>query len=146
MTALPAAIDGLLAIARTAPVIGMSGVRVDDGPWVSRPLDQDVVVIGWLPIEGPTVAWVEDLRGLESTTEVFDIHCLVQVWRPDMVLKAARDRADELFEAVRDEVKNNRTLNGAVATARVVAVHVTSEQNTDGCTILFEFVVHVQTF
>lgn len=146
MTAVPAAIDGLLTLARAASAIGAAGVRVDDGPWLSPPVEADVVVIGWIPIEGPTVAWVEDLAGLDSRSETFDVHCLVRSWRPDTVLKTARDRAEVLLEALRSAVRADQRLRGAVDTARVAAVHLTSAQHSSGCSVSIELVVQCRVF
>lgn len=146
MTAVPAAIDGLLAVARSWPDLGGSGVRVDDGPWLSRPVEQDVIVIGWLPVEAPTVAWAADPASLDSEAEVFDIHSLVSAWRLDTVLKAARDRADFLLEAMRSAVRSDRTLGGVVATSRLVTLHLTSHQHAAGCSVNIEFAVQSRVF
>ena len=149
VTAVPAAIDALIAMARADTVIGGSGVRVDDGPWMSPPEDQELVVIGWVPIEGPTVAWVEDIVTINAgrQSETFDTHCLARVWRPDAVLKAARDRADEIFEAIRAMVRADHTLRGAVDQAQVAAQHLTSRQSsTGGCSVSIDFVVQSQVF
>lgn len=152
MTAVPAAIDGLIAMARASAVIGGSGVRVDDGPWMSAPPEQELLVVGWVPIEGPTVAWVADLETLgtgrsRDESETFDVHNLIRIWRPDAVLKAARDRADEVFEAFRAEVRADRTLHRAVDHAQVAAQHLTSRQNTSGgCSLTIELVVQCQVF
>lgn len=146
MTAVPAATDGLLSIARTSSVIGGAGVRTDDGPWLSPPPEAELVVIGWIPIEGPTVAWVEDLAGLDSRSETFDLHGLIRVWRADWVLKSARDRADVLLEALRSGVRADPSLRGAVNTARVVATHMTSESHSNGCSVAIEFAVQCRVF
>ena len=148
MTAVPAAIDALIAIARNSPVIGGAGVRVDDGPWMSPPPEQELIVIGWVPIEGPTVAWVEDLASLSGPqSETFDVHNMIRVWRPDAVLKAARDRADEIFEVLRAAVRADVRLMGAVDNAQVAAQHLTSAQNsTGGCSVSIDFAVQCQIF
>lgn len=148
MTAVPAAIDALIAIARAAPLIGGSGVRVDDGPWMSPPPEQELIVIGWVPIEGPTVAWVEDLVSLSGPhSETFDVHNMIRVWRPDAVLKAARDRADEIFEALRAAIRADVRLRGAVNHAQAAAQHLTSTQNTTGgCSVSIDFAVQCQIF
>lgn len=147
MTAVPAAIDALIAVARGSSSVGGSGVRVDDGPWMSPPIEEELVVIGWVPIEGPTVAWVQDVTGLNSVAETFDVHCLARVWRPDAVLKSARDRADQIFEAIRAGVRADVTLGGAVDHAQVAAQHLTSRQNTTGgCSVSIDFAVQCQVF
>lgn len=146
MTAVPGAIDGLLSLARSSSLIGGAGVRIDDGPWLSPPPDAELLVVGWLPIEGPTVAWVEDLAGLDSVSETFDIHNLLRVWRPDTVLKSARDRVDYLLEALRAAVRADQSLRGAVGFSRVVASHMTSSQNSEGCSVSIEFAVQCRVF
>jgi hypothetical protein len=146
VTSVPAAIDGLLAMSRADVLIGGSGVRVDDGPWMSPPPEQELLVIGWVPIEGPTVAWVEDAVGLNSVAETFDIHCLVRVWHPDTVLKTARDRADAVLEALRAAVRADPSLRRAVDRAQLAASHLTSRQNSGGCSVSIEFVVQCQVF
>jgi hypothetical protein len=152
VTAVPGAIDGLIAMARSAALIGGSGVRVDDGPWMSPPPEQELLVVGWVPIEGPTVAWVADLETLGASrprdeSETFDVHNLIRIWRPDAVLKAARDRADEIFEALRAAVRADHTLQRAVDHAQVAAQHLTSKQNsTGGCSVSIELVVQCQVF
>jgi hypothetical protein len=148
VTAVPVAIDALIAIARNSPLIGGAGVRVDDGPWMSPPPEQELIVIGWVPIEGPTVAWVEDITSLAGPgSETFDVHNMIRVWRPDAVLKAARDRADEIFEAFRSEVRADVTLRGAVNHAQAAAQHLRSTQNsTGGCSVSIDFAVQCQVF
>jgi hypothetical protein len=69
------------------------------------------------------------------------------VWRPDAVLKAARDRADEIFEAIRAMVRADHTLRGAVDQAQVAAKHSTPKQHsTGGCSVGIDFVVQSQVF
>ena len=148
MTAVPAAIDALITMARSATLIGGSGVRVDDGPWLSPPDDQELMVIGWVPIEGPTVAWVEDRVSLSGPqSETFDIHNYIRIWRPDAVLKSARDRADAVFEALRAVVRADVTLIGAVDDAQVAAQHLTSKKHsTGGCSVTIDFAVQCTVF
>lgn len=148
MTAVPAAIDALIAMARSSNSIGGSGVRVDDGPWLSPPDDQELMVIGWVPIEGPTVAWVEDRVSLSGPqSEIFDVHNYIRIWRPDAVLKSARDRADQVFEAIRAIVRADVTLMGSVDSAQVAAQHLTSRKHsTGGCSVTIDFAVQCQVF
>lgn len=148
MTAVPAAIDALIAMARADTAIGGAGVRVDDGPWMSPPIEQELVVIGWVPIQGPTVAWVEDLTSLSgSQSEAFDIHCHTRVWRADAVLRAARHRVDEIVNALRLAIRADNTLMGAVDHAQLAAQHLISEQHSSGgCSVSIDFVVQAQVF
>lgn len=150
MTAVPGAIDVLIRMARMAPLIGGAGVRVDDGPWMSPPEEQELLVIGWVPIEGPTVSWAEDLvtlAGQRQQSETFDVHNLMRVWRPDSDLKPARDRIVEIFDAFRDLVAADRTLTGVVDQCRLVTKHLTSSKGTSGGSkIELDFAVQCQVF
>jgi hypothetical protein len=144
MTALPAAIDGLVALLRSTPAL--AGVRIDDGPWVDEPSEHDVIVIGWLPDDTSMVTWTEDLAGLGSTGETFTIQGLVSSFRGDSSLKAVRDIADGLLEIVRAAVHANQTLGGAVNRARIAAQTMTPIKDAKGTAVEIDFIVHLQVY
>ena len=146
MTALPAAIDGLVALLATSPGLGLSGVRVDDGPWLERPSEPDVVVIGWLPTEGPTVAWVAQTADMRTDRESFDIAGLASAWDGGTVMKTVRDRADSLIEAIRAALRTDPTLGGVVSRARLNTVSAAQFQNGDGCEFTVNFTVSAVVF
>lgn len=148
MSAVPAAVDGLLALMRSSAVLSADTVLICDGPWIVRPEEPDVVVIGWLPEEGPTVAWHSDHASLlvSSTTEDFTIQGLVSAWRGDTDLKSARHRADELLEAVRVAVQRDQTLGGAVATARLFTLSQAHWQMDKGVEVPIQFGIRARVF
>lgn len=148
MTAVPAAIDGLLALMRTSPALSSPDVLICDGPWLQRPQEPDVVVIGWLPAEGPTVQWHAQPASLREGDhrEEFTIQGLVSAWRGDTNLKTARDRADALIEAVRIAVRSDPSLGGAVSIAHVVTLSLAHWQLEDGVEVPIQFGIHAQVF
>lgn len=144
MTAVPAAIDNLIAILRATPALAK--VLILDGPWLDRPSDKDVIVIGWLPEENATVDWTEDTAGLGSYGERFDIQGLASSFSGGTLLKPPRDRCDFLLETVRTAVHAHSTLNGAVSRARVIAQHMTPFQNESGSAVDTDFTVSCEVF
>lgn len=148
MTAVPAAIDGLLALLRTSAVLSDENVLIRDGPWVVRPDQPDVVVIGWLPTEGPTVEWHSTHASLRigDTAEEFTVQGLVSAWRGDTDMKSARHRADELLEAVRVAVQLDQTLGGSVATAALVTLSQAHWQMEQGVEVPIQFGIRARVF
>jgi hypothetical protein len=141
MSAVPAAIDGLLAQMRLSPVLGTPDVLICDGPWLQRPQEPDVVVIGWLPAEGPTVEWHARPVSLREgdEREDFTIQGLISAWRGDTDLKAARDRADVLLEAVRTAIQEDRSLGGAVSHSQLITLSLAHWQLEDGVEVPIQF-------
>lgn len=146
MTAVPAAIDGLLALMRISPVLSSHKVLICDGPWLQRPQEPDVVVIGWLPAEGPTVQWHSHPTSLREADrgEEFTVQGLVSAWRGDTKLKLARDRADALLEAVRLAVRSDPSLGGAVSFSYLTAVSLAHWQLEDGVEVPIQFGIHAR--
>lgn len=144
MTSVPAAVDGLLSVLRGSSTFAR--VKVEDGPWVTRPSDLDVVVIGWLPDEGPTVDWSDPIAGLDSDSETYDVQGLVSSWDGDSVIKTARDRADGILEAIRGLLRDDPTLDGAVSRARLVSGAMTQYQTSGGCEVAINFAVRCDVF
>lgn len=143
MTAVPAVIDALLAALRVAP--GLVGVRVIDGPWLDRPSEPDVIVVGWTPDEGPAVDQVDTGGGLDSTRQSFDLVNLASAWRGGTDMKTARDRADQLIEAVRGELTRDPTIGGAASWARLSTLSL-SQYQTSGSEVAVEFAIRVTAF
>jgi hypothetical protein len=148
MTAVPAAIDGILALMHSSAVLGVDGVLICDGPWLVRPIESDVVVIGWLPEEGPTVGWHSDHASLRigDTTQDFTIQGLVSTWRGDDDLQAARRRADVLLEAVRVAIQNDQTLGGAVNFAALHTISQAHWRMEKGVEVPIQFGIHARVF
>lgn len=146
MTAVPSAIDGLLGLMRTSPLLNSDSVLICDGPWLQRPQEPDVVVIGWLPAEGPTVQWHSHPAALNAPDrgEEFTIQGLVSAWRGDTDLKSARDRADALLEAVRIAVHGDPSLGGAVSFSYLAMVSLAHWQLEDGVEVPIQFGIHAR--
>jgi hypothetical protein len=147
MSAVPAAFDGLLTLLRVSPVLNTPDVAICDGPWIDRPQEPDAISVGWLPAEGPTVEWHShpaDLRG--DYREEFTIQGLVSAWRGDTDMKAARDRADVLLEAVRVAIGTDPTLGGAASRAQLFALSLAHWQLENGVEVPIQFGVRVNVF
>lgn len=146
MSAVPAAVDNLLAELRAASTL--SGVRVFDGPPQDAPTEFDVVVIGWQPEESEAVEWSNDPASMaaDDDSETFTVQGLVSVQRGDVDLPVARSRADEILEAVRAVVRADSTLGGAVTRSRLTTTRGTPIQDHRGCQYRMTFVIRAWVF
>ena len=148
MTAVAAAIDGLLARIRSSPTLSVPEVFICDGPWLVRPTEPDVIVIGWLPAEGPTVEWHAQHASLREgdESEDFVIQGLISSWRGDTDLKAARDRATQILQAIRATIWSDPSLDGAVSRAQLETISLAQWQSEDGVEVPIQFGVRVLVF
>lgn len=144
MTAIPAALNGLLAAFKAAP--GLSKVTIIDGPWLAHPEDPDVLVVGWTPSGDMSIEYVDAIAGLGSTRETFDVPGLVSAWRGGATLEATRARADELIEVARSTLQLDPTLGGAVTRARLATLVFDQYRTDQGTQVSIEFVVRVDAF
>jgi len=144
VTAFPAAVDGLLALLRSSA--DLTGVRIDDGPWLARPAEPDVIAIGWLPTEGPTVSWVAEPADFNNDRQVFEVEGLASAWDGGTVMKTVRDRADALLEGIRNALRTDPTLGGAVSRARLNTVSAAQYQTEDGCECAVNFTINAIVF
>lgn len=147
MTTVPAALDGLVTTVRVAvSTLPAPEVRVDDGPWLSRPEEADVVAVGWTPDEGTAVEYSDVIAGLDSSQETYDVTCLASSWSGGTDMSARRARADSLVEAIRSELRKDRTLGGAVTRARLSTASVDQYQTSSGCEVAVVFVIRIDAF
>lgn len=147
MSTVPAALSGLVTATRVAvSTLPEPMVRVDDGPWLNRPEEQDVVVIGWTPDEGEAVEFTDAIAGLGSSQETYTITCLASSWSGEVDMAARRARVDAIVEAIRAELKTDRTLGGVVTRARLAAWSLDQYQTSQGCEATETFVVAVDAF
>lgn len=146
MTAMPAAVDGLLSALGASTAL--TRVRIDDGPWIDRPSELDIIVIGWQPDEGNAIEWRAEPASPAAgdDSEEFTIRGMVSVWRGDTNTKALRDRADEILEAIRTEVHTDPTLAGAVSRARLVTLNAAPYPTDQGWEFLIEFAIQCKVF
>lgn len=148
MTAVAAVIDNLLVRLKSSPVLSTPDVFICDGPWINRPQEPDVIVVGWLPAEGPTVEWHAQHASLREgdEREDFTIQGLISAWRGDTDLKSARDRAITLLSAIRTVIQADPSLGGVVAKAQLVTVSLAQWQTEDGVEVPIQFGIHVLVF
>jgi hypothetical protein len=124
---------------------GQPNVRVEDGPWLERPTEPDVICVGWEPDEGEAVS-LTPTYDLGSTQESYDVVCLASSFSGGTDLAARRVRSDALVEAVRAELMADPTLGGAVTHAEVTTQSWAQFQTSSGCEVPIEFTVHVEAF
>lgn len=147
MSTVPAALNGLVTTARVAvSTLPEPEVRVDDGPWLNRPEEPDVVVIGWTPDEGEAVEFTDAIAGLGSSQETYSITCLASAWVGEVDMPACRARVDAIVEAIRAELKTDRTLGGVVTRARLATLSLDQYQTSSGCEATETFTVEVVAF
>ena len=140
MTAVPAALDALVSLVGSDA--GFTGVRVFDGPWVVRPSDPDVIVIGWTPDERAPVAFVET-PVLGSSESSFSVRGLVSSWTGDDNMPAVRARADDLLETLRVALRADPSLGEVVTSATLEAGQFTPLRSEQGCEALWDFTIRV---
>lgn len=111
MSAVPAAIDGLVA------VLSRTGVQVVDGPPTAN-VRNEVIAVGIGLQDSPDVnADLVDV-GLASSRETFTVSCLARSWSGDNDIKSQRDRTYAVVDQARHAVTVDQTLSGAVSRAR----------------------------
>jgi hypothetical protein len=127
-SAVPAAIDALLAILRAAPAL--AGVDIVDGPPTGDMSAEDIVAVGWQPDgEEAAASLVQEFAyaGARRRDEEFVISCWLESWTGDTDVRARRVRAFELLAVVEDAVRASDaapeapTLGGAVLWAHLTA-------------------------
>jgi hypothetical protein len=148
VSTVPAALAALVERLRCSPALAGPtdsdpAVRVEDGPWLDRPSEPDVIVIGWTPDEGQAVE-LTHTYDMGSGGESYDVVCLASSWSGDTDLAARRARADELVEAVRIELRADQTLGGVVTHAEITSQSWDQYQTSNGCEVPVQFTVHVE--
>lgn len=142
MSSAPAAIDGLLAALRAAPVL--EDVTIVDGQPLQ--LDPDMICVGYSP-DRMGVESDETPAGLQSGRESYGITCLASAWRGEETdPKAVRDIAFGMVAKVRAELARDPKLGGAVVNARLEFLDLDQEQTQSGPSATIQFVVRCQAF
>lgn len=139
---IPAALDALVA-AFTA----IGDVQVIDG----RPLsiDEDYLAVGFASDPEQAAVTVSDEpsdAGLSQTAESYDVACVASAWDGDSVLKVARDRVFEIFDAAVAAVSADHTLSGAVMRARLSSDGLIQDVAVEGVLAVIPFTVHIDAF
>lgn len=142
MSAVPAAIDALVAATQTA----LPSTQVFDGP----PTDDEQnerVFIGWNRSRPVTDVFTDDPVTFDSAvTERFTIPCTAVSWSGDIGVKARRDRAFAMVQAINDALPASTGMKTINADARVTVAAYTPEQTSVGTQVLVDFTVHVEAF
>lgn len=145
---VPAVLDYLVGAVRFA----LPDVEVVDGQPV-RDVERDVVLIGFTG--NPGEAAVTDTRTREQMSaspdrERYEVTCLASSWpggdTDDQSVKAARDRAYELVDAVNAEIVRDQTLGGRVLRARLMSDLFAQAQTSQGPVATVRFVIEVTAF
>lgn len=147
MAAIPAAIDALIArLTAAANITGhvLSGVQILDGPPLTN-VEPDVIVVGFTP-DGVSVEGEQSPGGLTAQTQSLGVNCLVSSWSGDEAMKPVRDHVFTLLSAVEAEVKQDPTLAGAVADARLQFLDFDQQQDTSGATATVAFTIRISAF
>ncbi|KUH38386.1 MULTISPECIES: hypothetical protein [Streptomyces] len=126
-SAVPAAIDALLAILRAAPAL--ADVDIIDGPPTGDMSAADIVAVGWQPDGEDAVSLVQEFAyaGARRRDEEFVISCWLESWTGDSDVASRRTRAFELLAVVEDALRASDaapeapTLGGAVLWAHLTA-------------------------
>lgn len=127
----------------------LPGVDVVDGQPVAINTP-DVLVIGWSPSR-VAVEIVQDRTGMvkDRRSETLSIACVASVWRGSSHSISAADvrrAARELLDLIRDALRADRRLGGAVTRATLGFEGTLDQAQTkDGATATFDFTILVTT-
>lgn len=124
-SAVPAALDALLAILQAAP--GLDGVRVLDGSPTNSLTGGDWVYVGYQPGADTSVSLTQEFNaaGARTRDEDFDILCYAESRSGGTSIATARQRVFELLAEVETALRATvaapeaPTLNGTVLWAHL---------------------------
>jgi hypothetical protein len=154
VSAIPAALDALLTLARAAaePGEALDGVHVCDALAVSAiEAPSTVLIIGGNAEPGDPLAASSELAdaglGRGDDLETFDITCHVEHWRGGDQTREARLAAFAVVDVVDALLVADQTLGGVVARARVTGALDLAQTHYKGDTgAAIPFVVRCQAF
>lgn len=146
-SAVPAAIDALLAILQAAPAL--AEVRIIDGPPSVNFTEKQRVYVGWSPAADQAAEVQQDFAsaGARRRDETFTIAGYVETRTGDKDMSVRRARAFEILAAVEialratDAEPEAPTLRGTVLWAHLTAAGLVQEQNSDGALAGLPFTV-----
>ncbi|MFF7200519.1 hypothetical protein [Streptomyces sp. NPDC008141] len=136
VSAVPGAIDALLAILRAAP--GLQGVQVLDGPPTGDQSAKDYVAVGYQPETDEAVQITQSFAyaGARTRDEQAVVLGWIDTWTGDRDMHARRTRAFELLGVIELAIRASGgspdapTLNGSVLWSEFTA-GVLKQANTD---------------
>lgn len=134
-SAVPAAVDALLAILRAAP--GLADARVVDGPVATNLADRRLLFVGWQPGTDAAVVLEQDFAsaGARTRDESFEISCYAETRSGDKDMAAQRAAVFALVAAVEtalratDAAPTAPTLNGTVLWAHLTTGNLSQVQS-----------------
>lgn len=146
-SAVPAAIDALLAILRAAPAL--AGVRIVDGPPSVNLTERHRIYVGWSPGSEQAVDITQDFAsaGARTRDEDFSIACYVETRAGDKDMTLRRAKAFELLAAVEVALRATNgaptapTLSGTVQWAHLTSGSLVQEQGDKGALAGLSFTV-----
>ncbi|WP_326739145.1 hypothetical protein [Streptomyces sp. NBC_01022] len=137
-SAVPAAVDALLAILRASPAL--AEVRIVDGPPSVNLTDRHRIYVGWAPGSEQAVDITQEFAsaGARTRDEDFSIACYAETRTGDKDMSLRRAKAFELLAAVEDALRATNdaptapTLSGTVLWSHLTAGSLVQEQNDSG--------------
>lgn len=146
-SAVPAAVDALLAILRAAPAL--AEVRIIDGPPSVNLTERHRIYVGWSPGAEQSVDIQQSFAsaGARRRDEDASIACYAETRAGDTDMSLRRTKVFELLAAVEvalratDAAPEAPTLNGTVQWAHLSAGSLVQEQNSDGALAGLAFTV-----
>lgn len=146
-SAVPAAIDALLAILRDAPAL--ADVRIIDGPPSVNFTEKQRIYVGWSPSADQAADVQQDFAsaGARRRDETFTISGYVETRTGDKDMPLRRVQAFEILAAIEvalratDAEPEAPTLRGTVQWAHLTAAGLVQEQNSDGVLVGLSFTV-----
>ena len=133
-------LDALVALARTA----LPDAQVFDGP-PTELMAGELIMVGWGGPDQPGVTSTRTRQQYATApdTESYDVACLLCSWIGDPDLKAARDGAMALLDALGAALAADPRLGGLVKRCRISAETYVPEQTTDGAAVTLLAAFHV---
>ncbi|MEU0831296.1 hypothetical protein [Streptomyces sp. NPDC005969] len=146
-SAVPAAIDALLAILRAAPAL--AEVRIVDGPPSVNLTERHRIYVGWSPGAEQAVDITQGFAsaGARTRDEDFSIACYAETRAGDKDMTLRRTMAFQLLAAVEDSLRATNdaptapTLSGTVQWAHLTAGSLVQEQSDAGALAGLSFTV-----
>lgn len=137
-SAVPAAVDALLAILRAAPAL--AGVRVVDGPPGVNFTEKDRVYVGWAEGADQAAEIQQSFAnaGARRRNEDAVISCYAESRGGDKDMRLRRNRVFELLATVENALRGTDaapeapTLNGAVLWSEVTTGSLVQAQTENG--------------
>ncbi|WP_030975129.1 hypothetical protein [Streptomyces sp. NRRL S-1824] len=146
-SAVPAAVDALLAILRAAPAL--AEVRIVDGPPSVNLTERHRIYVGWSPGAEQAVDITQNFAsaGARTRDEDFGIACYAETRTGDKDMTLRRAKAFELLAAVEGALRATNdaptapTLSGTVQWAHLTAGSLVQEQSDGGALAGLSFTV-----